>query len=102
MKVSNSLIHTYKNGNYFVSIFDDGSKVRYTNEDEFNAMFPESIDMKITNYCDNNCPMCHELSNKDGKHAKLDSPFLNTLVKGTELAIGGGNPLSHPELETFL
>ena len=80
MKVSNSLIHTYKNGNYFVSIFDDGSKVRYTDEDEFVACFPESIDMKITNYCDSNCPMCHELSNKDGKHASFEYQFLKTLM----------------------
>ena len=42
MKVSNNLIHTYKNGNYFVSIFDDGSKVRYTDEDEFVA-FKEKV-----------------------------------------------------------
>ena len=46
--------------------------------------------------------MCHEKSTKRGKHADLDKPFLNTLQRGTELAIGGGNPLSHPQILPFL
>ena len=49
-----------------------------------------------------NCPMCHENSNTEGKHALLDDPFIDTLHEGTELAIGGGNPLSHPDLISFL
>lgn len=102
MKVSNNVLNTYRNGNYIVRIYEDGSKVRLTLDDDFNASFPESIDIKITNYCDNNCPMCHENSSINGKHAVLDYPFLNTLSSGTELAIGGGNPFSHPNLKDFL
>lgn len=102
MKVSSNVLNTYKNGNYIVRIYNDGSKVRLTLDDDFNASFPESIDIKITNYCDNNCPMCHENSSINGKHAMLDYPFLNTLSSGTELAIGGGNPFSHPNLKDFL
>ena len=102
MKAYNTLLHTYKNGNYYVKIYSDGSKIRFTEEDDFDASFPESIDIKITNYCDNNCPMCHERSSIDGRHASFDVNFFNTLSKGTELAIGGGNPLSHPNLEEFL
>lgn len=102
MKVSSNVLNTYKNGNYIVRIYEDGSKVRLTLDDDFNAAFPESIDIKITNYCDNNCPMCHENSSISGKHALLDYPFLNTLSSGTELAIGGGNPFSHPNLKEFL
>ena len=102
MKVSSNVLNTYKNGNYVVRIYNDGSKVRLTLDDDFNASFPESIDIKITNYCDNNCPMCHENSSINGKHAVLDYPFLNTLSSGTELAIGGGNPFSHPNLKDFL
>ena len=102
MKWSNKVLHTYKNGNYIVRIYQDGSKVRLTLDDEFDASFPESIDIKITNYCDNNCPMCHENSSVNGTHASLDVPFFNTLSKGSELALGGGNPFSHPELEKFL
>lgn len=46
---------------------------------------------------------CHENSTVEGKHADLFSPsFLDSLHPYTELAIGGGNPLSHPDLLKFL
>lgn len=96
------LINEYTNGNYKVQIYEDGTKIKTTDDDEFVAEFPDSMDMKITNYCDMNCSMCHEKSTVEGKHARLDHKFLDTLRAGTELAIGGGNPLSHPELIPFL
>lgn len=97
------LIGDYINGNYTVKIFDDGTKIRETEEDEFKAKFPESMDVKITNYCDMNCPMCHEGSTLEGKHGDLlNVDFINTLHPYTELALGGGNPLSHPQLIEFL
>lgn len=95
-------IDQYTNGNYSVELYDDGTKIRTTQHDSFEAEFPESIDLKITNYCNKNCPMCHEESSKDGEHGNLNHYFFNTLRKGTELAIGGGNPLGHPCLTTFL
>ena len=100
--MKSSLLHCYHNGNYSVRIYSDGSKIRFTQEEEFLPKFPESIDLKITNYCDLGCQMCHEKSSISGKHANLDTPFLTTLKNGTELAIGGGNPLSHPDLKAFL
>lgn len=96
------LLYQYKNGNYIVKIYDDGTKVRYSNDDDFKPNFPESIDLKITNYCDQNCPMCHENSNNLGKHASFDASFLDKLHPGIEIAIGGGNPLAHPNLIEFL
>lgn len=96
------LLKEYQNGNYKVRIYSDGTKIRFSNSDEFVSEFPESIDLKITNRCDLRCPMCHEKSTPSGKNASLDHPFLDTLVPGTELAIGGGNPLDHPELVPFL
>ena len=97
------LLGKYKNGNYNVVIFDDGTKVRQTKEEKFEANFPECMDVKITNYCDMGCPYCHEASSKDGKHGDiLNVDFINTLKPYTELAIGGGNPLSHPDLLEFL
>ncbi len=96
------MLATYKNGNYIVNLYQDGTKEKITQEDFFRAEFPDSIDLKITNYCDLNCPMCHEKSNKRGKHANLNHPFIDTLQSGTELAIGGGNPLSHPDIIPFL
>ncbi len=96
------LLASYQNGNYLVKIYEDGTKIRITKEDKFIAFFPESIDIKITNNCDVNCKMCHELSNVNGKHANLNHPVINSLKEGMELAIGGGNPLTHPELINFL
>lgn len=97
------LLGKYKNGNYNVIIFDDGTKIRETKEDKFIAIFPECMDIKITNYCDMGCPYCHEASSKKGKHGDiLNIDFINTLRPYTELAIGGGNPLSHPDLLEFL
>ena len=96
-------IGSYINGNYNVKIFDDGTKIRYSKEDEFKAKFPECMDIKITNYCDRNCKMCHENSTIEGKHGDiLNVNFINTLNPYTEIALGGGNPLSHPDLVQFL
>lgn len=97
------LLGRYINGNYRVSIFDDGTKVRENALNFFNPATPESMDIKITNQCDCGCPYCHEDSNPDGKHGDiLGAKFIETLHPYTELAIGGGNPLCHPDLESFL
>ena len=49
------------------------------------------------------CKMCHEDSTPWGKHGDIMSPsFIDKLHPYTELAIGGGNPLSHPDLIPFL
>lgn len=97
-----NLLSTYKNGNYTVWLYDDGTKIKESEDDVFCSLFPDSIDLKITNRCDLGCPMCHENSTPDGEHAVLDGEFLDNLTAGTELAIGGGNPLSHPGLVPFL
>ena len=98
-----TLLKSYENGNCSVEIFDDGTKVR-TWEGEPYPVFPESIDLKITNYCDAGCAWCHEKSTKKGEHANFNSIFeiIDTLPAGCEIAIGGGNPLSHPDLEKIL
>ena len=96
------LIAAYENGNYRVKLFSDGTKVRSTEDDEFICEFPDSIDLKITDYCDLSCPMCHERSSTLGHEGDLCAEFLNTLRPGTEVAIGGGNPLSHTGLIPFL
>lgn len=97
-----SLLVKYNNGNYTVKLYTDGTKIKYSADDYFLADFPDSIDLKITDYCDMNCPMCHESSSLNGAHGDLNEPFLETLHEGTELAIGGGNPLAHPNLVPFL
>lgn len=97
------MIGSYVNGNTIVSIYDDGTKARYFKDGEtLCPEFPESMDLKITNCCDLGCPMCAESSTPDGQHADLSNPILDTIHPYTELAIGGGNPLEHPDLILFL
>lgn len=101
--MNTKLLGSYTNGNYRVDLYTDGTKVRYNNLDFFEASTIESADIKITNCCDRVCPMCHENSTPDGKHADiLHQPWLEKLHPYCELAIGGGNPLEHPDLEEFL
>lgn len=96
-------IGTYVNGNTIVAIYDDGTKKRYIRENETpEPEFPESIDLKITNACDLGCTICAERSCDTGRHADPNNPILDTIKPYTELAIGGGNPLEHPYLESFL
>lgn len=113
---------SYKNGNYNVHInLEDGTKIRENDLDTLEPSTIESMDIKITNKCSGPlvsytdafgqpsfrhepCPMCHENSGPNGKHADLtfEGTFLDKLHPYTELAIGGGNPLEHPQLLEFL
>lgn len=94
----------YQNGNYTVTIdTQNGTKIRENDLDFFRADFPESMDIKICNRCDMGCSMCHENSTKDGAIGDIMSEsFIDKLHPYTELAIGGGNPLEHPDLVPFL
>lgn len=98
----------YINGNYKVSIdLETGTKVRETldpNAIEFIPSTVESFDLKITNRCTGtNCAFCHENSGPNGNQADLFTPsFLEKLHPYAEIAVGGGNPLEHPDLKKFL
>ena len=94
----------YTNGNTRVTLFPDGSKVREW-EGEAAPTHPESMDLKITDFCVGaGCRFCHESSTGAGRHAPLDRllGILDGMLPGSELAIGGGNPLSHPDLLPIL
>ena len=97
------LLGAYKNGNYATMIFDDGTKVRKTDDNVFIPDHAENMDIKITNYCDMGCPFCHEGSTLNGCHADiLNQKFIDTLHEYQEVAIGGGDATSHPDLIPFL
>jgi organic radical activating enzyme len=104
------LINKYQNGPVTVSIYTDGTKIREWDENKYSLCpeldFAESIDCKITNQCDMKCPFCHEASTDNGKHGDIKK-FMQLidnadLPKGVELAVGGGNPMDHPEIWQFL
>lgn len=98
------LLNAYKDGNATISIFDDGTRIIDIPDGEKpNLDFPLSMDFKITNWCDQMCPMCHEMSNPEGKHGDvMNLKFIDSLRAGTEMAIGGGKVTSHPQLKEFL
>jgi len=98
------LLNAYKDGNATISIFDDGTRIIDIPDGEKpNLDFPLSMDFKITNWCDQMCSMCHEMSNPEGKHGDvMNLKFIDSLRAGTEMAIGGGKVTSHPQLKEFL
>jgi len=104
--VNDEILHRYRNGDYWVTLLRDGTKQRVWDETTMRPApeFPESVDVKITDHCDAGCPWCHESSTVRGRHGDvaLFTSFAKGLPGGTELAIGGGNPMAHPRLEEIL
>lgn len=97
-----NILGEYKNGNYTVRMYDNGTKVRFNDKDHFAPAFAENCDVKITDKCDGGCPFCYEGCTANGKHGDILNPkFLDTLHPYTELAING-NDLSHPDLVPFM
>lgn len=97
------LLGFYPNGNTLNAIFEDGTKiVYYPDGHKPEYEYATSIDIKITNKCNNGCPFCFENSSPKGIHGNLNHPIFDTLQPYQEIAIGGGNPLLHPNLISFL
>ena len=97
------LLGKYMNGNVRTSIYSDGTKERFTMDDEFQPAFAENMDIKICNRCDRGCRHCHEGSTPDGKLGDImNEKFIDTLHPYQECALGGGNILEHPDLIPFL
>lgn len=98
------LIRSYVNGNYNVYLFDDGTKVRRADANVWKPAFAENIDIKITDRCTGaGCAFCHEGSGPIGEHGDvLSLKFFDTLHKGQEVALGGGNVFEHPDLVPLL
>lgn len=120
-KINKKLLGDYYNGPVHVQLFDDGTKTREWDEKKYGIIpkveFPESIDIKLTNYCQGSyfnehtnrwtvCPFCHENSSPKGKHGDLMR--LAELIRksnmpiGWEMALGGGAVQMHPDLKSFL
>ena len=97
-----NLIGTYKNGNYNVQIYDDGTKIRENDLDSLIPAFSENCDVKLTDRCTQGCSFCYEGCTKEGKHSDIMSqPWIHTLHPYTELALNG-NDCDHPQLLEFL
>ena len=117
-------IGEYINGNFKTKIYEDGTRTReliphntfydqgrYMQErfalseiDMMEPEFPESIDLKITNFCMNGCKYCYANSNSSGGHAKVHDVLdvIRDMKPYTEIALGGGNVLDYPYLTDVL
>jgi hypothetical protein len=97
-----TIINKYNNGNTLVTLYSDGTKEIEYSDSTPVFEFPNSIDCKITNYCNNsNCiRYCHEKSNLTGKHANIYRllDILAELPAGVEIALGGGATQKHPDI----
>lgn len=97
--------NAFKNGNYWVFYDNLGKRIRFTTEKTTQCipLYPELIDLKITNHCEHGCKFCYMDSNKDGADANFNE--LTRLIyslsrsgfdrhpRRIEFAIGGGNVL---------
>ena len=98
------ILYSYDNGGYRITIFSDGTKIRNVIDPSKPPLFPEQMDLKITDWCDAGCAWCHEKSTKRGKHGDRQSiiDLLTGLPSGVEIAIGGGDPLSYPDFNILV
>ena len=107
IQVNAPLMASYVNGNYNVELYEDGTKIRFADVDEFKPEFPENIDVCITKRCDGGCPYCYEGCTLVGNHGTIlgednELPkWMLSLRPGTELALNG-NDLTHPDLDRCL
>jgi len=108
----NSTYKVRKDGNVW-TLFNmcGGEKVVISLEDReyvkgFKPQRPELMDLKITNNCDIGCKFCYQNSVPNGKHASLRN--VANVVKAMsdaevfEIALGGGEPTSHPDFLKIL
>lgn len=90
------LLKKYKNGNYTVQLYDDGTKIRILDdgEVEYKPNFPENVDCCISKKCGVGCAFCYENCTPEGKEFDYtyykNKEFLDSLIPGMEMAIGGG------------
>lgn len=102
-------IYDSENDDFVLQNVYNGDKIRISfnsNQKTTKSSFPELVDLKITDYCNYGCVFCYQSSTKEGKHASLvniEKTIKMLSNSGTmEIAIGGGEPTSHPNLLQIL
>lgn len=100
---------SYRNGNYLVRIDEEGNKtfIGLKAGEEFDPIFPDNIDIKLTDKCNVGCSFCYENSSSLGKHGNFSGlqAVLSSLPKvPIELAFGGGSlfTIETDKLRNFL
>lgn len=101
--MENKILYEYDNGNAHIEIYEDGTRVITTEDDEFEYEVPCNADIKISDRCKFGCKMCHENSTPNGDLAPLENlQFLKTWGAGKECSYGGGSLTEHPKLREIL
>ena len=90
----------YQNGNIYTELYSDGTRIRQIYGEEFYPVFAENIDVHISSRCNNNCSMCYAGCTKDGAYGNLTGKWIETLHKGTEIAVNLNFPM-HPSFMNF-
>jgi hypothetical protein len=100
------------------TLFNDrtGTKVRvdFRNSDHLLGLScapersekPETVDIKITDFCPQNCPWCYQGSSLEGRHAETHEieslAYALASLEVFEVALGGGDPTLHPNFARIL
>lgn len=74
-------------------------------EDPKFGFYPDLIDIKITDYCAKGCKYCYQGSTTKGQHGNADFFAFGEYLRKLgifEVALGGGEPTSHPEFSRIL
>lgn len=97
------VLASYDNGDNSIVLYENGTKIRQVRG---KNEFPDHCDVKITNFCEDAAcaAYCHEKSNRLGLHGDLELllDIWSDVPAGQECALGGGDPLTHPDILHYL
>lgn len=106
------MIRKHFDGYNFIGIPETGATFRWGDSLDVNpcmAPWPELADISVSNYCTNGCRYCYRSSGPDGGLMPLDDYrfVLEQLTSKSyggifQVALGGGEPLLHPDFIAML
>jgi len=81
-------------------------RIRFDDAPITYASIPELVDLKITDYCEQECEFCYANSTEKGRHAKTEDviTILRSLAQlgVPEVVLGGGEPTKHPDFKEII
>ena len=106
------MIRKHFDGYNFVGIPETGVTFRWgvnPGANPYMAPWPELADISVSNYCTNGCRYCYRTSDAAGRSMSLDDyrfalEQLSSKTFGSifQVALGGGEPLLHPDIIAML